>query len=391
MGSEASRIGGEIHRRSALRSQAASRASAGAWAVSGLVSRAGPAVAGRMLFCRWARLGLVGLLVAVFSAGAATAAPADRLDRLTVAGCSLPNHTLAEALERLHALGFAGVEIATFADNEKTNAPDSAPWVVVDRLAPEEKRRLREAAGKFRHVSVHLPYGQTVRPLAPEAAVREATRRELRRALDDGAFLGARLANVHVLTEPGLAFAAALPELVRLYRELGDEAATRGMRLAIEITRPYTAADYLALIRAVAHPNVGGSIDTGHVHFFAELADARKQRQTPEAVRAYNDLLHDLVGQLGPKLFHVHLDDVRRVDWREHFVPGTGIIDWPRFFGALRAVDYRGLLVLELLYYVGADDTGASITRAFRERTPDGAAVAGLEAARAHLAPLIGP
>jgi sugar phosphate isomerase/epimerase len=106
-------------------------------------------------------------------------------------------------------------------------------------------------------------------------------------------------------------------------------------------------------------------------------------------VRAYNDLLNELVAKLGPKLFHLHLDEVRRADWREHFVPGTGIIDWPRLFTSLAAVKYSELLVLELLYYVGADDSGASITRAFTQRTPDGAAVTGLIASRDHLSSLL--
>lgn len=308
---------------------------------------------------------------------------------LTVAGCSLPNHSLFEMLDRVHALGFAGVEIAVFADNEKTNAPDSAPWVVVDRLDAAERTRLRESVARFRHVTVHLPYGKAMRPLAPDPAVREASRRELRRALADGGFLGARVANVHVLTEDGLAFDAARPQLVAFYRELGDEARRLGLKLAIEITRPYTAAQYLALVAEIDHPNVGGGIDTGHVHFFAELAAARRNRTAPESVQAYNDLLADLVRKLGPKLFHLHLDEVRRIDWREHFVPGTGIIDWPRFIRELRAVDYRGALVLELLYYVGADDTGASVMRAFTQRTPEGAAEAGLQAARSFLAPLL--
>jgi sugar phosphate isomerase/epimerase len=329
----------------------------------------------------------VGL--ALFAASAVQAAPAPELQRLTVAGCSLPNHTLMEMLTRLHALGFSGVELAVFADNEKTNAPDSAPWVVVDQLDADERARLKAAIAKFRHVSVHLPYGKAMRPLAPEPAVRDAARRELRRALDDGQFLGASMANVHVLTETGLAFEQALPEMVRLYRELGDYARRRGMRLAIETTRPYRADQFLALIREVAHPNVGACIDTGHVHFFQELSTARRTRQAPESVRAYNDLLNELVAKLGPKLFHLHLDEVRRADWREHFVPGTGIIDWPRLFTSLAAVKYSDLLVLELLYYVGADDSGASITRAFTQRTPDGAAVTGLIASRDHLSSLL--
>lgn len=328
----------------------------------------------------------LALLAAI---GAAPAAPAPALERLTVAGCSLPNHGLMDTLTRLHALGFLGVELAVFADNEKLNAPDSAPWVVVDQLEAEERARLKAAVAKFRHVSVHLPYGKAMRPLAPEPAVRDAARRELRRALDDGHFLGASVANVHVLTETGLKFEQALPEMVSLYRELGDYAQQRGLRLAIETTRPYRADEFLALIRAVAHPNVGACIDTGHVHFFPELSPARQTRQAPESVRAYNDLLNELVVKLGPKLFHLHLDEVRRADWREHFVPGTGIIDWPRFFGSLAAVKYSDLLVLELLYYVGADDSGASITRAFTQRTPDGAAVTGLIAARDYLSSVV--
>lgn len=332
------------------------------------------------------RAAFLGLAFAGAACGGEPPSAANALNsRLTVAGCSLPNHTLFEMLERVQALGFAGVEIATFADDAKTNAPDRYPWVVIDRLNDEEKARLKAAVAKFAHVSVHLPYGPDMRPLAEDPAVRAASRRELRRALDDGAFLGAQLANIHVLTEPDLAFDRARPQLVELYREIGDYAAARGMRLAVEITRPYTAAEYLRLIEAIGHRNVGGCIDTGHVHFFAELAAARKNRQTPESVRAYNDLLADLVRQLGPKLFHLHLDEVRRVDWREHFVPGTGIIDWPRFFHELDAVHYSGLFVLELLYYVGADDTGASVTRAFTQRTPDGAAALGLGAAREYL------
>lgn len=330
----------------------------------------------------------LGLLLLVI-ASPAQAAPAPELQRVTVAGCSLPNHTLMEMLTRLHALGFPGVEVAVFADNEKSNAPDSAPWVVVDQLNADERARLKAALANFRHVSVHLPYGKAMRPLAPEPAVRDAARRELRRALDDGHFLGASVANVHVLTETGLTFEQALPELVTLYRELGDYAKNRGMRLAIETTRPYCLDEFLALIREVGHPNVGACIDTGHVHFFPELAPARRTRQAPESVRAYNDRLNELVEKLGPRLFHLHLDDVRRADWREHFALGTGIIDWPRLFGSLTAVKYSDLLVLELLYYVGADDSGAGITRAFTQRTPEGAAAAGLIASRDYLSSVL--
>jgi sugar phosphate isomerase/epimerase len=39
---------------------------------------------------------------------------------------------------------------------------------------------------------------------------------------------------------------------------------------------------------------------------------------------------------------------VRRADWRDHRTLGTGVIDLPALFTALRGVGYDGLLQLEL-------------------------------------------
>jgi sugar phosphate isomerase/epimerase len=75
---------------------------------------------------------------------------------------------------------------------------------------------------------------------------------------------------------------------------------------------------------------------------------------------------------LGPKLYHLHIDDVRAVDWREHFLPGTGIIDWPRLFTKLSRARYDGLFAAEILYFGGADDHGPDYKRVFTQRPPDG-------------------
>lgn len=316
------------------------------------------------------------------------AAPAQAYDRVTVAGCSFPNHTLEEMLRAAHDLSFAGVELAVFED--KGVGPDKYPWVRVDRLDEEQRRSLKALVGRFRIVTTHLPYGSTVRPLAEDRAVRAASRRELHRAIEDSAFWGARLANVHLMSETGVSYAAAKPELIALYRELGDAARMHGLKLAIETTRPYRCSEYLELVHAIDHPAVGGSVDTGHMHFFKdELLVSRAERATEAGRRQYNAFLLQTLSALGPKLFHVHFNDLRPFDWREHFVPGTGIIDWPRFFAHLDGLDYRGALVAELLYYQGAEDKGAMLTRAFTQRTPDGAVRTGLEAMQSFLRPLL--
>jgi sugar phosphate isomerase/epimerase len=334
---------------------------------------------------------VLGLLMAAIvrlgaADGRANVAGEPWLDRVTVVGCSFPNYTLEGALTKAAELGFAGVELAVFQEKETTYG-ETYPWVVVERLDAAEKMRLRALLQGFRHVTTHLPYGTELRPIAADATIRERSRRELHRALDDSGFWGAELANIHVMSEPGVGYAAAKPQLVALYRELADHAARLGLRLAIETTRPYAVVDYLDLIRAIDRPNVGGTIDTGHMGFFRpELGVEGAARQTPAGRRRYNDLIAEFIGQLGPKLYHLHIDEVRAVDWREHFVPGTGIIDWPRLFRELADAHYGGLLAAEILYYDGAGDLGPDYKRVFTQRTRAGAPEQGLREMRAFLA-----
>ncbi len=102
-------------------------------------------------------------------------------------------------------------------------------------------------------------------------------------------------------------------------------------------------------------------------------------------MKRYNDLIADFVTGLGPKLFHLHIDDVRAVDWREHFLPGEGIINWPRLFTQLSQANYHGLFVAEILYYRGAADTGPLHKSVFSEKTREGAPAEGLQRMRQFL------
>jgi len=53
------------------------------------------------------------------------------------------------------------------------------------------------------------------------------------------------------------------------------------------------------------------------------------------------------IRQLGPRLVHVHLDDIR--DGRhEHRMFGEGVLDLPETLGALLEVGYAGMAAVEL-------------------------------------------
>jgi sugar phosphate isomerase/epimerase len=290
------------------------------------------------------------------------------LSQFTLCGCSLTNLGFEGTLRKILELGYPGVEIATFVEKNSPEG-DTYPYAVVDRLSESEKTRLRAVVKRFLHVTTHLPYYPDFRPIAADRAIRDKSRRELLRSVDDSGFWGASVATIHVVSEKNVPFREAKAELVELYRELGDRAAKYRTRLAIETTRPYSAAEYLSLVEAVGRDNVGATVDTGHMSFFdKDLPFAKEERSTPAAIRRYNDLLLEIVRSLGPKLFHFHVHDVRASDWRDHYVPGTGIVDFPRLFKHLNEVGYPGLLAAEILHYEGSQEAGLRHTRQFFEK-----------------------
>jgi sugar phosphate isomerase/epimerase len=280
------------------------------------------------------------------------------LSRFTVAGCCLTNLGFEGTLQKILDLGFSGVEIATFVE-KPSPAGDTYPFAVVDQLSDAEKARLKSLVRRFSHLSTHLPYYPDFRPVSADTAIRERSRKELFRSVNDSGYWGASVATVHVVSEPGVSYRDARADLIRFYRELGDRAAQYGMRLAIETTAPYRVAEYLDLVESVSRDNVGATVDLGHVRFFREdagVADA--DRGSPRGIRRYNDLLLEISKSLGPKLYHVHINDVRASDWQDHHVPGTGIVDFVRFFRYLDSSGYAGLLTAEILHYTGSQAAG---------------------------------
>ncbi len=98
----------------------------------------------------------------------------------------------------------------------------------------------------------------------------------------------------------------------------------------IDDTDPRHRAD---AVRAIGHPNLAVSIDTGH----AALAHANYG--APPVV--------DFVAQAGDLLGHVHLQDVDGHADR-HWHPGEGIIPWPAIFASLARSPSEPRLILEV-------------------------------------------
>jgi D-psicose/D-tagatose/L-ribulose 3-epimerase len=111
-------------------------------------------------------------------------------------------------------------------------------------------------------------------------------------------------------------------------RELGPVLEDAGVTMAVEPLNRFetfflnTAHDARQLADTVSHPRVGILLDTFHANI------------EEKSIGAAAELL-------GDRLVHVHACE------NDRGIPGTGHVEWPELFGALRKTDYNGWLVIE--------------------------------------------
>lgn len=133
---------------------------------------------------------------------------------------------------------------------------------------------------------------------------------------------------------------------VEVLRAAGERAARVGVTLAVEPLNRFecyfcnTAAQGNDLVRAVAHPNVRATLDSHHTHI--------EENDVAAAITASRDTLG-----------HVQLSENHRG------TPGTGQVDFAKVLAALRAIDYRGWLVVEA--FSRHDPAFGSALRIWRE------------------------
>jgi len=155
-----------------------------------------------------------------------------------------------------------------------------------------------------------------------------------------GGFRG-RLANADWTDAPG-----ARAYLVEILGSAAARAAQVGVRLAIEPLNRYesdvvnTAAEGLALIRAVGHSHLGLLLDTFHMNI-----------EEPTYAGSIEQ------GMASGRLWHIHLGDSNRLP------PGYGHIDFGEIVAALRRMGYDGYLSAEHFPRPDPDSAAAAMAR----------------------------
>ncbi len=254
--------------------------------------------------------------------------------------------TFPEAVRRLAALGYRGVEIMA-------DVPHAWPAFLLD----EQKQVLRDALtgnnlaisniNAFMMHAVNDPRQRYWYPswIEPDPHYRQIRIDHTRRALTLARELGAPC----ITTEPGgpvpagESWSAQLKLFVEMLKPVLEHAEREGVLLLIEPEPGLlveTADQFLELMQHLDSPAVGLNFDIGHAY-------------------CVGDDPATTISRLAPYIRHFHLEDIAATRVHHHLVPGDGAIDFAAALRAIKALDYQGWVTIELYPYVDDPDEAA--------------------------------
>jgi D-psicose/D-tagatose/L-ribulose 3-epimerase len=250
----------------------------------------------------------------------------------------------ADLLGRLPAIrrhGFDGVELPLI-------HPAEVPVAAI-------RRSLEESQLSCTFCSV-VPGGRSV--ISDDPSVRKSTRDHLLHCIRVAAEAGSRQ-----IAGPLYSPVGYLPgrrrtgdewdRAVECYQSLGDTLSSHGITIAIEPLNRFetyflnTTADAVQLAAAIGHPNVGILFDTFHANI--------EEKDVAAALRS-----------VGPHLKHLHACE------NDRGTPGSGHVDWPGVFAAVRSLQYDGWVTIESFgFALGELSAAASIWRDLAPKAED--------------------
>jgi len=255
----------------------------------------------------------------------------------------LPAYPLDYVIERLSSIGYDGIEIGC-----------ASPVAYPPYIGADERKRLAALLKKQNFaVSSVLPCpggGMGNNVPSPIREGRAQAVKSYKECIPLGAELGAKIClDVAGWQIWGVEYEKALAWSRECLKEVAQFAGGLGLTVAVEPTSMdsnviETADDALALMRAVGMPNVKVMFDTIHVLYRKEI-------------------LTDYVEKMGKDLVHVHISDLDRM-------PPGHATDCRLLVGALKKIDYKGYLAMEIGLGGRGIDPNAFARKAFDYMKP---------------------
>jgi sugar phosphate isomerase/epimerase len=254
--------------------------------------------------------------------------------------------SFAEAVQRLAAIGYQGVEIMA-------DVPHAWPAC----LLPEQKQAIRQVladhklaisnVNAFMMNAISDPRQRYWHPswIEPDRHYRQIRIDHTVRSLTLARELGSPCITTEPggPVEPGASWAAALRLFVEGLKPVAEHAEKESVLLLVEPEPGLlieTADQFLELMQHIDSPAVGLNFDIGHFYCVGD---------DPPAT----------VPRLAPYIRHFHLEDIAATRVHHHLIPGEGAIDFAATMRAIRAISYDGWITIELYPYVDNPDTAA--------------------------------
>jgi protein FrlC len=234
----------------------------------------------------------------------------------------LPSYPLDEAIRRITAIGYDGVEIGCA-------APHAWP-AYLNKERRKELRNLLEACGLQAVSLLATPGGGPgFNPASPLPEERDATVHYYNEVIDLALDLGAQkvlyIAGWQIF---GTSRQQAWDRSKDCLARIASYADKKGITIVVEPTAAATnlietADDALELMRSVERDNVKVMFDTLHAIY-------------------RNEIPADYVRTMGKDLVHVHFSDSNRL------LPGEGRVDWFGLMQTLQECEFDGYVTMEL-------------------------------------------
>jgi sugar phosphate isomerase/epimerase len=259
------------------------------------------------------------------------------------------HHSFADAVSRLAALGYRGVEIMA-------DVPHAWPAY----LLPDQKQSIRDALAKntlaisningfmMHAVNDHRQKYWHPSWIEPDMNYRRVRIDHTKRVLTLAKELGAKC----ITTEPGgplegRSWSECLKLFVEMLKPVVEHAEKEQVLLLVEPEPDLlieTAQQYLEFASKIQSPFLGLNFDIGHSYCVKD--------EPAETVR-----------RLGSLIRHVHLEDIAPTRVHHHMIPGEGAIDFRSTLMALQEIGYEGWVTIELYTCHENPDHAAKVAR----------------------------
>lgn len=244
----------------------------------------------------------------------------------------LTGHRWEQALELMREIGYRSVAITIDHQCLDPYSPD-LPLELnrMQRLLEQhEMISCIETGARFLLDPRHKHEPTLVTALPERRAIRVDF---LKRCIDIAAMVGSQAVSFWAgVVRDDASRDEAFERLAGGVRQVLDYALEAGVRLAFE-PEPgmliQTFDDYRELLSRVDGPGFGLCVDIGHVH----CLESRP--------------ISELLTEWSSRIYTIHIEDMKR-GVHDHLRFGDGTIDFPPVIGALKSLDYRGGLNVEL-------------------------------------------